>query len=138
MALYFETSIRYDKIHDNGVVKKTTEKYLVDALSFTEAEAKIIEAQKAFISGEFEVSAVKKTKIAEIVKGKDTGIYYLAKVGFITLDEKTAVEKRNITLLLLDAECFDEALALLNTHMKDTMADWEIVSLSETEILGIY
>ena len=66
MALWFETKIRYDRMQENGMVKKVNEPYLVDALTFTDAEARIIEKITPFISGEFSVSAVKKTKISEI------------------------------------------------------------------------
>ena len=66
MALWFETKVRYDKMMENGAVKKVNEPYLVDALTFTEAEARIIEEMTPFISGEFSISAVKKTKISEI------------------------------------------------------------------------
>lgn len=66
MALWFECRIRYDKTQDNGMVKKVTEPYLVDAMTFTEAEARIIEEQKPFISGDFTIPAIKKTNIAEV------------------------------------------------------------------------
>ena len=66
MALWFECKVRYDKMQENGAVKKVNEPYLVDALTFTEAEARIIEEMTPFISGDFSISAVKKTKIAEI------------------------------------------------------------------------
>ncbi len=66
MANWFECKVRYDKMMENGLVKKVNEPYLVDALSFTEAESRIIEEQRPFISGEFSVSAVKRTKISEI------------------------------------------------------------------------
>ena len=66
MALWFECKIRYDRMQENGMVKKVNEPYLVDALSFTEAESRIIEEMKPFISGDFSISAVKKTKISEI------------------------------------------------------------------------
>ena len=84
MANWFECKVRYDKLQENGAVKKVTEPYLVDALSFTEAEARITEEQTPFISGEFSVSAVKRTKIAEIFFNEGGDRWYLAKVGFIT------------------------------------------------------
>ena len=65
-ANWFETKIRYEKMMDDGKQKMVTEQYVVDALSFTEAEARIIEELTPFVSGEFSVSAVKKTKISEI------------------------------------------------------------------------
>ena len=61
MHTWFECKIRYDKTQENGSIKKVTEPYLVDALSFTEAEARIIEEMTPFISGEVDVNAVKRT-----------------------------------------------------------------------------
>lgn len=66
MALWFECKVRYDKMMENGSVKRVTEPYLVDALSFTEAEARITEEVRPFISGDFSIPAIKKTNIAEI------------------------------------------------------------------------
>ncbi len=101
MASWFECKIRYDKAQENGAIKKVTEPYLVDALSFTEAEARIIEEQTPFISGEVNVTAVKRTKIAEIFWDDSADKWYLVKVAFITIDEKTAVEKKSTSLILV-------------------------------------
>lgn len=101
MANWFECKIRYDKTQENGSIKKVTEPYLVDALSFTEAEARIIEEQAPFVSGEVDVNAVKRTKIAEIMFDDSADKWYLVKVAFITIDEKTAVEKRSVSQVLV-------------------------------------
>ena len=84
MALWFETKIRYDRMQENGMVKKVNEPYLVDALTFTDAEARIIEKITPFISGEFTVSAVKKTKISEIFFDESdyADKYYMVKLTF--------------------------------------------------------
>ncbi len=84
MANWFECKIRYDKVMENGMVKKVNEPYLIDALSFTEAEARIIKEMTPFISGDFSVSAVKRTKISEIFRDDTADKWYLAKVAFIT------------------------------------------------------
>ena len=137
MALYFETAVRYDKMLENGTIKKTTEKFLVDALSFAEAEARTTEERTPYMSGDFDVRAAKKTKIAEIFNlGADR--YYLAKVAFITIDEKTAQEKRSISQILVGASDFKEAYDNFLDGMKDTMADFELVSLAETPIMDVY
>ena len=91
MANWFECKVRYDKLQENGAVKKVNEPYLVDALSFTEAEARIIEEQTPFISGDFSVSAVKRTKISEIFWNEGGDRWYLVKVAFITIDERSGV-----------------------------------------------
>ncbi len=138
MANWFECKVRYDKMMENGVVKKVTEPYLVDALSFTEAEARIIEEQTPFISGDFSVSAVKRTKISEIFRDDNADKWFLAKVAFITIDEKTAVEKRSISQILVAGLSFKGAYDNFMEGMKGTMADFELVSLSETPLMDVY
>lgn len=138
MANWFECKVRYDKMMENGIVKKVNEPYLVDALSFTEAEARIIEEQTPFISGEFSVSAVKRTKISEIFRDDSADKWYLAKVAFITIDEKTAVEKRSISQILVAASDFKGAFDNFMEGMSGTMADFELVSLSETPLMDVY
>lgn len=138
MANWFECKVRYDKMMENGAAKKVNEPYLVDALSFTEAEARIIEEMTPFISGDFSVSAVKRTKIAEIFWDDSADKWYLVKVAFITIDEKTAVEKKSVSLMLVAAGDFKGALDRFMEGMKDTMADFEIVSIAETPIMDVY
>lgn len=138
MANWFECKVRYDKIQENGAVKKVNEPYLVDALSFTEAEARIIEEQTPYISGEFSVSAVKRTKIAEIFWNEDGDRWYLVKVAFITIDERSGVEKRSASLILVQASNFKDALENFTEGMKGTMADYEIVSITETPLMDVY
>ncbi len=138
MANWFECKVRYDKIQENGAVKKVNEPYLVDALSFTEAEARIIEEQTPYISGEFSVSAVKRTKISEIFWNEGGDRWYLVKVAFITIDERSGVEKRTTTLILVQASNFKEALDNFIEGMKGTMADYEVVSISETPLMDVY
>ena len=101
MANWFECKVRYDKTMEDGSIKKVNEPYLVDALSFTEAEARITEEQTPFISGEFTVSAVKRTKISEIFWDETGDRWYLVKVAFITIDEKTGAEKKSISQILV-------------------------------------
>lgn len=137
MALYFETAVRYDKMQENGTVKKVTEKFLVDAISFAEAEVRTTEERTPYMSGEFDVRAAKKTKIAEIFNlGADR--YWLVKVAFITIDERTATEKRTISQILVGAPDFTNAIEEFNEGMKGTMADFEIVSIAETPIMEVY
>lgn len=137
MALYFKCCARYDKIQENGAMKKVTESYLVNAMSHSEAEARFIEEITPYISGEFEVSVVRKTKIAEIFN-VDADRYYLAKVCFISVDAVAGIEKRTITPILVGGENFKDALSVLEGEMSNTMADWEIVSFAESPILEVF
>lgn len=138
MANWFECKVRYDKAQENGAVKKVNEPYLVDALSFTEAEARIIEEQTPFISGEFSVSAVKRTRISEIFFNEGGDRWYMVKVAFITLDEKSGTEKKTSTFILVQASDFKEAFENFNKGMEGTMADFEIQSIAETPLMDVY
>lgn len=138
MSVWFETKVRYDKMQENGAVKKVNEPYLVDALSFTEAEARIIESITPYISGEFTVSAVKKTKIAEIFFHEDGDRYFMVKVNFISPDEKTGQEKKSANYILVQASSVADALNKFNEGMKGTMADYEIASVAESPLLDVF
>lgn len=137
MAQYFEVVIKYDKMQENGSVKRVSEKYIADALTCTEAESRVTEEMQPFISGDFLATSVKQTAISEIFNpGADR--YWLAKVAFITFDERTGKEKRTISQMLVGAPDFTNAVEEFNGGMKGTMADFEIVSLSETPIMDVF
>lgn len=138
MALWFECKVKFDKIQENGSVKKVSEPYLVDALTFTEAEARIIEMITPYMSGEFSISAVKKTKISEIFWDESGDRFYLVKVNFITIDEKTAVEKKSASLILVQASDFANALENFLKGMKGSAADYEIASITETPLMDVF
>lgn len=124
MAQWIKTSVRFDKTMENGAIKRVTEPYLVDALSFTEAEARIIEEVTPFISGEFTVSAVKKSKVSEIFWDESGDRWYQVKAAFITINEKTGAEKRSKTVFLVRASDFKSAYDNFMQGMKGTMADF--------------
>lgn len=137
MSNYFEVVIKYDKMQENGSVKRVSEKYISDSLSCTEAEARVTEEMQPFISGDFLATSVKQTAISEVFNlGAER--YYLAKVAFITIDEKTAQEKRSISQILVGASDFKEAYDNFLDGMKGTMADFEIVSLAESPVLDVF
>lgn len=138
MAMWIEVRARYDKMMENGVVKKIVEPYLVDALSCTEAEARVTQELTPLISGDFRISSVVTTKISEIFWDETGDKFYKVKVNFITLDEKTATEKKNATYILVQASSFKDAYDNFVAGMKDTMADYEIEQICETKIVDVY
>ena len=137
MANWFECKVRYDKMQENGTVKRVNEPYLVDALSFTEAAARIIEEQTPFISGEFSVSAVKRTKITEIFYDETGDRWFLVKVAFITIDEK-GIDKKTSTLILVQASDFKGAYDNFVKGMETSMIDYEIQTITETPLMDVY
>lgn len=140
MHTWFECKIRYEKVMENGMQKKVTEPYLVDALSFTEAEARIIEEMTPFISGEFTVSDIKRANYSELFPSDEESAdrWFKCKLIFITLDEKSGAEKKTSTQVLVQAADLRDAVKKLDEGMKGTMADYQIASIAETAIVDVY
>ena len=138
MANWFECKVRYVRMLETGMQKAVNEPYLVDALSFTEAESRITEEMAPFISGEFTVSAVKREKLSEVFYDETGDKWYKVKYNIITVDEKTAVEKKTSVTSLVQAANFQAVLDKFMVGMKGTMADFEIASITETAIMDVF
>ena len=140
MHMFFEVRIRYEKTMENGQNKKVNEPYLVDALSFTEAEARIINEMTPFISGDFKVKAVKEVNFSEIFFPNEelADTYFKARLAYVTLDEHSGKEKKTYTNVLVQAADLRDAVKKLDEDMKGTMADYKIVSIAETKIMDVY
>lgn len=140
MQKWFECSLKYDKVMENGLEKKVTELYLVDALSITEAEARLIEEMNPFMQGEFQCKGIKEAKYSEIFFSEEESAdrYFKCKLLFITLDEKSGKEKTTSTQILVQAADLRDAVKKLDEGMKGTMADYRIASVSETKIMDVY
>lgn len=140
MVNYFLSTVRYEKTMENGIQKTVNEQYLFDALSFTEAEARTIEELKPYISGVFTIPQIVKPRISELFLSDDTAAdrYYKVKVSFITIDEKSGAEKKANSVILVQASDFKDAYDRFIEGMKGTMADYEISSIVETQILDYY
>jgi hypothetical protein len=125
---------------ENGMNKKVTEPYLVDALSFTEAESRIIEEMTPFFQGEFVVAGVARANYNEIFPSEEESAdrWFKCKLWFITLDEKSGAEKRTAFNVLVQAADLRDAIKKLDEGMKETLADYVIASVSETAIMDVY
>lgn len=140
MNTWFDVSIRYEKVMENGITKKVTEHYLFDALSFTESEGKCIKEMTPFISGEFVISDIKRAKYSEIFPSDEETAdrWFKCKLLFITLDEKSGAAKETSTNILVQAFDLRDAVKKLDEGMKGTMADYQIASISESTIMDVY
>ncbi|MBB4037479.1 hypothetical protein GGR21_003396 [Dysgonomonas hofstadii] len=118
--------------------KKVTEPYLVDALSFTEAEARITEEIRPYISGEFTIADIKRAKLSELFFNDNGDRFFKAKVMFITLDEKSGTEKKTAAQMLAQASDIKEALKVVEKGMEGTLADYAIASLTESPIMDVF
>ena len=137
MFNWFKCVACYDKTMEDGTQKKVREPYLIDALSFTEAEARFIEEVKPFIAGEFEIASIARYKVAELFFNSEGDRYFEAEVAFITLNEKNGREKRTKCKVLIQASDIDQARKTLVEGMKGTLADYANTAIKETNIMDV-
>ena len=127
-ATFFECGVRYERTTEEGTTKKVNELYIVDALTFSEAESRITEEMQPFVSGDFDVMTLKRTRYSEY-DNSEGDKYYKAKIMFITLDEKTGKEKRTAVYWLVPANDIGEA----RKKVVDAFANNPILKMYMTE-----
>ena len=140
-AIFFECKVRYEREVENGLNKKVTETYVVDALSFTEAEGRIVEEMRPYIGkSEMEVTAIKiaSYKEAFFSDADNDDKFYKIRCNFITLDEKSGKEKKIAVDYLVQAASVELARKNLEEVMSETMIDYTIVSVIETSIIDLF
>ena len=139
-AIWFEAKVRYEKVMEDGLQKKVTELYVIDALSYSEAETRIMDEMSSYISGEYDVADLKKAAYKEVFfSDKETDDrWYKAKLEFITIDEKTEKQKRSAVTYLVQAATLDGAVKNINEVMNGTMIDYEKSNIAETKVVDVF
>lgn len=137
---WFETKIRYTKTHEDGRQKPVTEQYVVDALSFSEAEAAIFEEMKDCINSDYKITDIRSAAFHEIFFSdldKDDR-WYKAKLQFVTIDEKTEKEKRTNIIYLVQSATLNGAVKNIDEIMGGTTINYALVSINETSIMDVF
>lgn len=137
---WFEVGIRYQKTQEDGSEKSVTEKYAIDALSFTEGESAITEEMAAYISGELKVKSMQEASYREVFFSDkdDDDCWYKAKMQFISYDDKTNKEKRSNVTYLVQAKSMHRAISNIDEVMGKTLIDYEIIGLSKTNVYDVF
>ena len=137
---WFETIVRYDKTMESGETKKVSEVYVVDAITFGEAEESITREMRHFIDGDFEVKNINPASYSEIFfsDNETDDKYYRVKLDFITVDERTQKEKKSKVAYLVQAGSLEQARKNTEEVMNGTMIDYEFVSVTETKIFDVF
>lgn len=138
---YFECKLRYDKVCEDGITKKVTETYVVEAFNWTKAEFEILKSMEPFIKGGFEISDIKRAEYKEIYFDREkesSDKWFKAKIQFMTIDENSGKEKKQTNSILINASSFDEASKYLGEIMSGTIPDYQKSKLSETNIMTVF
>lgn len=138
MNNYFLVKVKYEKINERGAAKKVTEPYLVDALSWAEAEARAIENLEPYLSGEFVIHDISRANFTDIFPFEDSDRWFKCKVAYVTIDEERGTEKRKSSYILVQANDCDSAYHNLQEAMKDTISDYEVEAVTETKIMDVF
>ena len=140
MATWFSVRVVYDATNEKGMSIKKKELYLIDAMSFTEAEARVIGEVTPYTDGELSVTAMKLENIAEIfnTEREDADIWYRIKVQFMTLDEKSGKEKKGAHVYLVKGASTEDATKNMHERMKGEMVDYTIHTVSETQYMDVF
>ena len=137
---YFIVGVRYEKTLEDGTNAKTTEQYVVDALSWSECEAKTTEKMAVYTNGDMEIVTMKKASFSELflseVDSEDK--YYDCSINMITIDEKSGKERKTKVRYLVQGDTIEKARKNVDEIMGKTMIDYNITSLKETSIMDVF
>jgi len=139
-STWFETKVRYDKTQENGMEKKVTETYVVEAFGWGRAEKKIANEMSVYVSGDFDIKAISRPRYSEIFfsEYEKDDKWYKAKLEFISVNERTEKEKRSAVHYLVQGSSVENARSNIETVMDQTMIDYEIKSIVETKIVDVF
>lgn len=139
-ATFFLCTVAYEKTQEDGTQKRVKEQYIVDALSFTEAENRITDNMVPYISGDFDIADITKAPFSEIFFTGNTEAdrYYKVKANFITLDEKTGKEKKSLVYYIVQGVSTKDAQSNFDEVMKGTMIDYSVEAIIETKVLDVF
>ncbi len=138
MKTWFACKVKYPKQDEQGRVKDVTEAYLADALSFTEAEAKIYEEMGQRVMGEFQVMSITKSKIIDIFEFEDADVFYQAKVVYMVADADSGKEKKVTNLMLVGAHHIKEAYERIHSSLNNMLVTFTVPEIKESPILEIF
>ena len=138
VSVWFEVSVAYKKMQEDGTEKKVSEVVVVDAVSFAEAEKRALKEMGSFVRGGVDVKNINPAPYKSVFFDEKEGDkWFKAKLSFISLDEASGKEKRSNTTYLVQANTFAEALRNIENFM-DGGNDYVTANISETKILDVY
>jgi hypothetical protein len=136
---WFECKVKFVKIDEvSGKEKKVSESYLVDAVSFTEAEARIHKELEQMISGDFNVTNISKSNVTELYPNENGDRWFKAKVSFVDVDEASGKEKKATQYMLTQANNVKQAYEFLEECLSTMIVPYEIPAISESPLMDVF
>jgi hypothetical protein len=138
MQTWFECKVKYVKISESGKEQNVTENFLLDAVSFTDAETRMIRQMQEMVRGEFSVTDIKKSKIAEVFPYENGEWWFKATINLVTVDEEAGKEKKLRTYYLIMADDIKEALLRLEESLSYLVIPYVVSSLAVSTIVDVF
>ena len=138
MNTWHTVKVKYTKQFTDGTLKRVLEPYLVNSISFTDAEARIHQEVGEFVRGEFMVTKINKTDFADIFHYDDAEVWYKCKVAYVSEDADSGKEKKINNYFLVSAHNIGEAYQRINESLKGLMVSYEVGKIEVTPILEIF
>jgi hypothetical protein len=137
MQTWFNCKVKYVKVDDTGKEKKVTEPYLIDAVSFSEAETRIHKILEPFISGGLEITTLSKANIQEVFDFDDDGVWYKVKITYLDVDPDTEKKKKITNYILVRAADVKNAYERVEDNL-NLLVPYDMPSIQETPILDVF
>ncbi len=137
MASWYLGKIRYQKEDEAGRLKTINETYLVDAVSYTESEARLYK-QIVTDASDFSVTAISRMRLADLFAYEDGEQWFKAKVIYFSVDEKSGKEKKIVNYMLVNSEGIQQALDRINESMRNFLIPYEVTDINLTPILDVF
>lgn len=139
MSSWYECKVKYNKIDDTtGKEKKVTEPYLIDAVSFTDAEKRIYKEMETYVSGEFFVTNIKVVNFSELIPNEQGDRWFKCKLTYVSIDEEAGKERKINSYLLVQSNTVKEAYDQIDEYMKSSVSDYSIPAIAESPILDVF
>ncbi len=138
MKTWYSCKVKFYKETDDGSIKQVTEAYLVDSVTYTDAETRMNEIAARDIHGEFLITNITKTNIGEVIPDDDAFTWFKCKVVYSTIDADSEKEMKINTYLLVAALHIKQAFDKIEDHFRGTMVPYEIPSITQTQIVEVY
>lgn len=138
MNTWYECRVRALKIDNNGYERKVNDTYLLDAVSYTDAEARIFEKMSQMVKGEFRVVSIKQSNVTEIISDGNGEWWWKAKISIVTIDEEQGREKKVNQYLLVNADTFEDVAPVLNKALEYMLVPYKIEMVSISPIADVF
>ncbi|MGB3850738.1 MAG: DUF4494 domain-containing protein [Tunicatimonas sp.] len=138
MATWFICKVKYQKQDEKGRAKNVSEQYLVDALSFTEAEARIYEKLGSVISGEFFINNISKSNLTDVFYYEDADVWYKCKMTYALEVEGSGKEKKVVNYVLLTAANAKQAYERVYESLNNMLVEFQVPDVVESPIVEVF